>query len=810
MLDILVYSDSAEGEALHGGTGFQFIAHSPGATLRDETVARGAAIQHVVPRQLAAADWAQHPPTCAYVRDGDRLYLSRGYSSGDTIGGRPGNQLTVTVMTSDPYDILPLRPAQLYSSPSWDLGRPSAQDLDPWQTPVEVSEAFDVVGLHTLITDDEWARDALPMILTMLEQTQASPRVKLLIRHTDQAVVMRWVALLSRFLDAESALRLGFRVFSDEPLAQDAHIVGAHPALSPELTVESAEASGVNLLDLLDRRFTAISPSPSAVRHARWFLLGDPYESLDAIEVSRRWSQHLDADTAARGAELAAMATTRAAVGVDELHTALDVIFALAVAGELDELEAYGDELADIVAGCAPTDASDLLRIDAALSAAHNAGDAGLAQSLALCVLEWAAARPEDAREWARQEPRVDGRIQWDDAEARAHAGRLLAGVLAVADPDLLPAYFVRAGYLDTSLSAADVSLPIDRLAAQWAARPGLGADARRWALSDTVTERLVNELGRRLDRGDPAAIAALVAGSWDWLAPSPWRPDDPAPLAPWFAVRELRGASTDRRAEVLAQVQGSVPGAGWRAFLPTADGLHPMEVAHWVKVHRALDPQLAVEIERILASVDRHTEWRRTGAANVLHQIDRLGDATPAALRSAAAAQRRIMPLFEQSVERRSTVPNPALAALNREFAGSLAPIYGDWILRSILVCDDLQGALRLAGREPETLMTEFREVLVADLRRGDTTALASAARLLDPSAGRWSDVAKSALDAVWDDRRTEATRQQLLADAERTLAPDEQVRLDAYLADQGRGRVSRGVLRGARSLFGGKGTDR
>lgn len=107
MLDLLIYTDATADESLTGSPGFQFVAHSAGATRVDEGIVREQ-LQHSVPENVLADNWEQHPATCAYIRVEGRMYLSRGLSTGATLGGRPGNQLTVTLMTSDPYEIIPL------------------------------------------------------------------------------------------------------------------------------------------------------------------------------------------------------------------------------------------------------------------------------------------------------------------------------------------------------------------------------------------------------------------------------------------------------------------------------------------------------------------------------------------------------------------------------------------------------------------------------------------------------------------------------------------------------------------------------
>ena len=63
----------------------------------------------------------------------------------------------------------------------------------------------------------------------MVEQATAGTRAKLILKHPDQTLVMRWIAAASLFLDSGAALTLTFRVFSANPTADPLAIVGAHP-----------------------------------------------------------------------------------------------------------------------------------------------------------------------------------------------------------------------------------------------------------------------------------------------------------------------------------------------------------------------------------------------------------------------------------------------------------------------------------------------------------------------------------------------------------------------------------------------------
>lgn len=798
MFETLVYTDTADHESLSKLTGFQFLAHSAEATPTDEMVTRDQLL-HALPEGMAAEAWQDHPPTCAYVYRDGRAYLSRGHSTGATLSGRPGNQLTVTIMTSDPYDVLPLRPAQLYSSPEWSFDRPTTQDLEPWLTPLEIANDFDVTALSALVTSQSWAADALPSILTMLEQTQADPRVRLVIRDPDQRTVMRWIALLSMFLDGQAALALTFRVYTEDPVRASADILGAHPLLSPDLTVERAASLGVNVLDLTAQRHSSVEPSESALRHARWFLGADPYDALDAIEVSRRWSRLMGSETAAHAAELATMGPSSGTFAASDLSAALTAICVLADCGSTDELDAYGDALVDVVASCTPTDPDGPLVIDRGIWAAHAAGLADLAQSLALAALEWAATRTDSAQEWVRATTApADGALTWPSAEARSHAAALLVSVLAGAPEAALPDLFRLARALDTDAPEALIAPHVHRLAALWSTRPDLTDEAHSWVRHDDVVRALTGRVLSLLEQGDPAATNALEAGAWDWLDGQRRQLDPRRPITVWLASRALATTPAADRPALLTQVSGLVPNHAWRLFLRTPSGIDPAEVADWIRAHQGLDPALGRELERLLSTPDAASTWRRGGSAAVLDALGAVPSVASASPTLAALAQQQpaILGLFEQARQQVRAVPNPALASLAQTYRGQL-DLYREWVVTAVLESADLAHALRLTEGAEQATATRLRAVVEAGLRAGTAARLVLALRLLDPALSPWHDAMKAALDAVWDDKSTKSARTAMLETVKGRLGPSLQRRLDEYIEGQSRGRLTRAVRR-------------
>lgn len=806
MLDLLIYTDATADESLTGSPGFQFVAHSAGATRVDEGIVREQ-LQHSVPENVLADNWEQHPATCAYIRVEGRMYLSRGLSTGATLGGRPGNQLTVTLMTSDPYEIIPLCPAQLYSSPIWSFDRPTRKDLPGWATPLEISEEFDVAGLHDMVVNDTWATDILPRVLTMLEQTQLTPRSRLFIRHSDQWRVMRWLALLSRFLGVEAALGLEFRVFASDPVRTNAHVVGVHPLISPELTASMVANVGANLLDLEGRDLTRIAPSEAAKRHADWFISGDPYDALEAIEVSRRWSRCIDPGDAAALAGLIVMGCDYDGANQQTTRIVLGAIVKLSQFGQADELEIYSEEFGELIRRGLPLTSSELDLLDAAIWAAAGRGLSDLAQELTLAALRWTSTQPNLFEGWSRIS-RPTAKLQWCNGDERRQGAVMLAVALNTAARESLPDAFALARALDTGISLDVVGAAVAMLVDYLVTNPELSSSAHNWEHSDAIIERLVETVDAKLTEGDESVRNALAGGSWDWLAPVPWQMDRHNRLSRWFAGRELEHADGPRRLEVLGIVQSVLPNDAWCLLLPMASGLDPNEVVGWIGAHGDLDPSLGAEVALIIGDISRFPDWQRNGGVRVLDAIGSLDTLVHDPLKTILDDHKLIVALFARAIVDRDKRLNPALGHLGGQFGGRLNFLYSELIAEVVLEVQDTQSAVALAeGEGRQIVIGNVRDRLLEALRKPTSSAMLSAMRLLNPSLDRaWTKAAKDALDVIWDDRSREGLQKWLLASVGERGNRSERSWLRDYVDAQSKGRVRRNAVRGTKSLFGNR----
>lgn len=793
--EVLLYTDCASHESVNGRTGFQFMAESPGVTPTDEEFVKNGGL-HVVPSGLRPDQPETHPATCVYREHAGRFYLSRGRSTGQTLSGRPGNQVTQAIVSDRESHVLPLRPAQLYSCPEWQLERATTKQLEPWQTPLEIAPEFETVALHETVAGDPWARNLLPEFLTMVEQATATERRKLILKHPDQTVVMRWIALASLFLDSGTALTLTFRVFSTNPTADSLAIVGAHPLLSPSLTAQTAAANNQNLVDLEAQESTPVTVSPAAALHAQWFLESDPYDALDAIATSDRWRTVLNPGLAAAAAALVCLPKS-GPISVTSEQTAAGALAGLAEAGMADELEAYGDGLVDIVATYAAGPEIDLAPSVRAAWALSQAGQGALAGSLAVAMLEWAT-EPVVAARWARLhlEDAVSSSLRWVDDEQRDHAAAVVATLLEQATTTDLPALFTLAQALDSGVRVDAVSGAIDRLATLWVRRPDLTDQSAGWLHRSEVVARLRPQLAQALTEPDRSAHAALATGGWDWLAPSPWEFDRRDPMGVWLGARFLAKAPAELRPALLAELSPAAPGFAWRLFLTDEDS-NRTELIRWIADHPQLDGTLAQHVQSIL---DRDLQSQPNGMTRSLLAAlaDRRVTGLTGSLSRMVDEHRWITQTWADALSAARDTNNRALRELGQVSAVWLQA-YRPSLADALIDCDDRTGVLALTDKVPITKSLE--NVLLARLRKGDVNALIGGLLLLENGEHEHQKVVRRSLQLVWDSAtdQDERARRQL----HDRLPADWRPKLAEFEVTVNKGRVGRDLTRGARNLF-------
>lgn len=794
MFEVAIYTDSTPEESLSGSGGFQFQSASPGVAPSDQASIMSSGLIHVVdPVWIQRGDPLAHPPSCGYRAAGERYILARGRSTGDTFTGRPGNQLTQAILTSDIADFTPYRPAQLFGAEDWSLEKAGTKTLQPWATPLAVDKAYEAYALKDALLVDSWARESLSAFLTMIEESFASPQKKLVIVGKDLPLVMKWIALGTLFLDPATAITVTFAAMVKDWLSKNVNIVGTDPAFGDPPTI--GHGTPYNVFDLARQDRTPLAPSASSVQHASWFLNLDPDDALAAISLARTWEPRLGASVATHAAEVAHLGGS--GDPACDRDSALAAIAGLSRDGGDDDLTMYADELV-AAAVAQPIDDHDqaALAAEASWGAIHNGIDDHGAD-LVLQTVQDLREKPELLVTWAtaslaaecepisQRAPVVQGKID-----------QALVMALNVAPAEGIADLLLLAGRERIQVPARAVAPALDRFAALCARNPGIAQSNEGRAYRDDALARTLDALLRLLAAQDESAIADLSAGRWDWV-----KTITRGPLDGWFAATEIGRREPSQRAEALRSTT-TLPPDAWKLVL---NGIVlPQDsavVGAWIRatrvvtadfgdwlvdaVHTALrsPPLEAARLRRVAvaltpppARIDSHEAERLVNAVNWLHNL------TLQARQAVTSNQNR--KLFEFAKDLNDFGP-----LFHREIGELLVES------KDQRAVDELTRAYRDGA--VSAMVQHYRRSLGGpEAARGFATAM-----YLHSEGNRAQrQAADDFLTEVADSRELRAQMENLLPDLDESWGAT----WDEFVAERKKGRMARNLKRGGKRFFG------
>ncbi|WP_412542647.1 GTPase-associated protein 1-related protein [Longispora sp. K20-0274] len=603
-MDTLVYTDCRPGQGLRGTAGLQFQARSAGADPEAMALVQRALLYE------PPANWmrerrpvADYPPSFAHAWDrppagdgspaGDGRHAPGGwlataagvYLGREANGNREGNQLTHAVVTRDPADYGPLRPAQLFGAPFWRAG-PAEGTESPT---VDVRPGpLDAETVQEFVRADPDGVRRLAVLLTALRALGRPDARRVLFVAADPGPVLTWVAAGTLLLPQRTALAVGFKIFTTHPAYAEQHVLAVHPDAGPVPTDDYL------LIDLTRDAWPAGPLEQAALGWAELFAAEDPYDVTDAVEIA--------GGSGLPPAE--ALALGGAVLGHRPADGHLPAVVRWLVDGAPELVEAYGPAVVDTVAtdvtgwpaavladldrvtrdGRFPGRAADvrIALLTAELRAAVAAGPGG----------ERGGSRPDRAEERDATPPGGGGRprdtadggvlpvlagAEWtvDDAD---RAADVLARALDAADGPGFDAVlrvatrFGLAAPLDRAWAA------VDRFVEHWAGTDGADYDPARWPDGGQLTDLLCDHLVELLD--NEPYLADAVGDRW-WLrligrVVDPTSPLDRAVVgaamvagSPAYRMRllgfDLDKAGGDRHAAEAAVA------ALWRRVTPTA-----------------------------------------------------------------------------------------------------------------------------------------------------------------------------------------------------------------------------------------------
>ncbi|MQY27694.1 GAP1-N2 domain-containing protein [Nocardia aurantia] len=692
----LLYTECRPDRSVHGREGMQFQAESPDATPEMEQ----AIVAHLLYRpsqKLMAADTPvnEHPLSFSYHRVRDHYYLGVGRYVGRDSRGREGNQLTHCLVTGDPEDIRPSRPAQLFRSGAWLTEPSESVRLAPVAAPLHVAEAFQPGALHAMAKAQPGIERFLPKLLTAFEEAAGEQRKKIVVAAGDADLAIRWIALGGLFLEPADVLGLSFRIFTETPLADDLSIAVFDPALTRSAPVVETLPPALNGIDLNTFGTSAITPSESALTYSRWFLEYDAFDALEAIELGRRWQPHLASPAAAT--TMAGIVCLRRDAGSETGAGPVAEALAAVSEHEPDDMEDYGDALAEAVLTIRPAATDDPGALHHAALTLRRNGHHDAAEMLTLALLEGARLYPDSyGVRWAEAARRLDGgetgRARWTTGEAQRQAVRLLSETLAAAQDSSLAALFTIIAGLGLGLRWEAVRGPGERLANHWAGHPDAVSDGARTAFYPEIEALLWPALEARIRDRDESVRFAMRSGRWDWLRASTTGHRSPI-VAGALAAAAVATAAPPERPEVLRQYVRAAPAPDWTLFFDAGRPADPDLLGVWVDTDAAAlrDPAF---VDLVAAAID--LELYR-GGRTLLDRIGRL-PAAPGVLADLCAEFGRAHQLLNALYARRTEVPNPVLDQLITVDA-RFETYYAATIADFLLVQRDLAGVDHYLG---------------------------------------------------------------------------------------------------------------
>src|SRR5262249_55629546 len=142
-------------------------------------------------------------------------------------GTREGNQLTHSVITTDPDAYGLLRPAQLFGAQFW-----RSEPVDGTSCPpVEDVQTgpFDASSIQEFVAAQGDGAGLLGVLVTTLEPVQ-QPKARRLLFVADRVEpVLRWLTAATLLIPHRQALNIGFKVFTTNPGYAAQPVLAVHP-----------------------------------------------------------------------------------------------------------------------------------------------------------------------------------------------------------------------------------------------------------------------------------------------------------------------------------------------------------------------------------------------------------------------------------------------------------------------------------------------------------------------------------------------------------------------------------------------------
>lgn len=536
----LYYTDCGPGQGLRGGAGFQFQAVSPDTTDEMMTVVQRSALYE------APVGWMrekrpveEYPPSLVHVHNSVYATARGVYLGAETGGVREGNQFTHALVTTDAQLYGPTRPAQLWDAPWW-VEEPASSTECPAVPAEPEAGPFGVDALREWVLGQQNGELWLLAVHSAVDRVhdEGAPRVVFI--SEDPGAVVRWIAAATLLLPQERALEVGFRVFATNPQFSEQEVLALHPDWAGSLA-EPERHTDFTVFNLVTGKHREAEASDSALHWVPRFLRADPYDVVDAIELSYQFAH-------SRGAARPNTAD-RLAAGVLALEEP--------VSGP-DSAMALAEWLA-APPGVSPTDVLEpvlaaVLASDPGVPVLARLAGADLARAGQVRIALLRAEIGEIVRGTpaGTRAPLPERRWRPDEAE---RAAKLVEGAAGAVLPERMDLLLRTAARFDVQPRLGNFAEPAARFVDWWAQHPDAGVDPARWTCGAELIDILRDVLALRLDGPWREEVAAAVKERW-WrlLAPTVSDPFMPLDAAVASAAVAAGGSVRQETIEVFRE----------------------------------------------------------------------------------------------------------------------------------------------------------------------------------------------------------------------------------------------------------------
>jgi hypothetical protein len=284
--ETLIYTDCRPGQGLRGSAGLQFQARSSDAAAAAETLVKDHLLYEPPSRWMAERRPVESYPrsfahlcVSGYLATAVGLYLGR-----EANGVRQGNQLTHAIVTTDPEDYQDLRPAQLYGAQFWSATPAETTRCEPIVV-ARGASPYTPARAKKFVLEQPDGPDLLLALVTALERAGMDAAGRVLFLGDDLSEIVEWLVAGTLLVPRARALKLGFKIYTNDPARSSAPIVAVHPEFAGQATRIDNQL-GYLVFDLGENRHSPIEPSRSARRWVGLFLDGHPRDAVDALDVA--------------------------------------------------------------------------------------------------------------------------------------------------------------------------------------------------------------------------------------------------------------------------------------------------------------------------------------------------------------------------------------------------------------------------------------------------------------------------------------------------------------------------------------------